>query len=301
MKFIQHVIEKAGESPMKFIQHVIEKIDDNLNPIMVKELRQAVRSRFVAGILMICLLTLLTAMLAFIGETALDKGGSLGMGRRAFSFLFPVFMVPSMIFVPVYTGTRLFRERTRENMDLIFISTIGPAAIIRGNLFAGIIIELLIFSTFLPFMTLTYLLRGVDLPSVFVIMAMAFIAITIATQFALFVASVSSSQVFVLSVAMTGPVIGFCMFIMQTGYEVLRSGVRSSDFWCPLIMAGLFSLAIHDWSVTAMRHSSGLCLDPQIPTNFQAITRLIGITVAIPMLMVFLCVALMALIWLFKL
>ncbi|MDM8548502.1 hypothetical protein QUF72_00640 [Desulfobacterales bacterium HSG2] len=251
---------------MKFIQHIIEKIDDNLNPIVVKELRQAVQSRFVTGILMIFLITLLITMAAFITSGMIGTAQYKGMGREVFSFLFPVFMVPSMLFVPAYTGTRMFRERTKENMDLLFISTISPAAIIRGKLLAGIIITLLIFSACLPFMTLTYLLRGVDLPSVFVILAMAFIAITIAIQFALFIASVSFNRVFrsVLGIAGAGFIFGSCMSVIALGHEMLRSGVGSrlgsSDFWHPaaavLILAGLFTGFVHLVSVAAISHSS---------------------------------------------
>ncbi|MDM8548504.1 hypothetical protein QUF72_00630 [Desulfobacterales bacterium HSG2] len=275
---------------MKSIQHIIEKIDDNLNPIVVKELRQAVRSRFVTGVLMIFLVSLLIAMALFITTgTTMNKG----MGREAFSFLFSVFMVPSMLFVPAYTGTRMFRERAKENMDLLFISTISPTAIIRGKLFAGIIIDILIFSAFLPFMTLTYLLRGVDLPSVFVIMAMAFIAITIATQFALFIASVSSNRIFIFRFFMGGVTAGlifvFCMFTIGIGYGMLHSGVGSrlgsSDFWYPaaalLIIAGLFSIAIHEWSVAAISHYSSA----KRPMAFRSIKTfaciITGVTIAV--------------------
>ncbi|MDM8548503.1 hypothetical protein QUF72_00635 [Desulfobacterales bacterium HSG2] len=251
---------------MKFIRHIIEKIDDNLNPIVVKELRQAVQSRFVTGILMIFLIALLITMAAFITSGMIGTAQHKGMGREAFSFLFPLFMVPSMLFVPAYTGTRMFRERTKENMDLLFISTISPAAIIRGKLLAGIIITLLIFSACLPFMTLTYLLRGVDLPSVFVILTMAFIAITIAIQFALFIASVSGNRVFrsVLGIAGAGFIFKFCTSVIARGYEMLRYGVGSrlgsSDFWHPaaavLILAGLFTGFVHLLSVAAISHSS---------------------------------------------
>ncbi len=187
---------------MKFIDSIADKIDDRINPIVVKELRQAVQSRFVVGILMLFLVSLLgiTAFIALIRmvETTITVNTCTYLGRDIFEFLFYALMASSIFCVPFYTGTRMFLERSETFPDLVFISSIKPSAIIRGKLFAGIIITLLLFSVCMPFMTFTYLLRGVDIIYIFVIMAIVFIATVTSVQFTLFIGSIPCSRLFKL-------------------------------------------------------------------------------------------------------
>ena len=56
---------------MKPFIRMIEAMDDRLNPIAVKELRQAVQSRFVTGMLILLLLALLIAMTAMAQKGAM--------------------------------------------------------------------------------------------------------------------------------------------------------------------------------------------------------------------------------------
>ena len=77
-----------------------------------------------------------------------------------------------MAFVPLYAGVRLSLERNDANIDLLFVTTITPGAIVRGKYFAAMALTLLIFSACMPFMMFTYLLRGIDLPTIFYLLAM---------------------------------------------------------------------------------------------------------------------------------
>jgi hypothetical protein len=54
-----------------------------------------------------------------------------------------------------------------------FITTIRGRAVIRGKMLAAAIVTLLIYSACMPFMTFTYLLRGVDLPTTFFLLGAA--------------------------------------------------------------------------------------------------------------------------------
>src|SRR5262245_48579825 len=92
-------------------------LSDRLNPIVVKELRQAVQSRFVIAPLM----TLLSIQIVAIGIYLLTSGGSLlsfDAGRNVFLILFAILQGVGMLFVPLYTAVRLAAERSDTNVDL---------------------------------------------------------------------------------------------------------------------------------------------------------------------------------------
>ncbi len=217
------------------------RIDDHLNPIVVKELRQAVRSRLVVGMLMFLLVVLLGAMTLFVTEATNQSGlnmtRAIRQGRDAFEFLLGLFAVTTMLFIPAYTAVRMSKERFQTVADLVFTTTLTPSAIIRGKLMVGMILTMLVFSAFLPFMVLTYFLRGVDLPSVFIILAMAILAQTVTIQFALCIACIPCSRVFkvILGIGAGGGTVFFCVAVISFADELLRYGVGSrlgsSDFW----------------------------------------------------------------------
>src|SRR5205823_4778714 len=82
------------------------------------------------------------------------------------SILQGILLFTCLLFIPAYTGIRLAAERSDINVDLLFISTLRPRAIVRGKFVAALVLAVLIFSACTPFMTFSYLLRGLDVPSV---------------------------------------------------------------------------------------------------------------------------------------
>jgi hypothetical protein len=171
------------------------RIDDVLNPIVVKELRQAVRSRFVSGALIFLLVIQFAVVGLYVMFTAGDSA-SFSEGRNINLALSGVLFFSCVIFVPLYAGVRLAWERSETQMDLMYISTISPGAIVRGKLFCAAAVTVLIYSACMPFMTFTYLLRGVDLPSVFIMLAIEFVEVLLAAQVTIFVACVPASRFF---------------------------------------------------------------------------------------------------------
>jgi hypothetical protein len=84
-------------------------------------------------------------------------------------------MLGTCMLVPAYVGGRLNSERSDTNSDLMFISTLKPRTIVAGKFLSGVILVLLIFSACTPFMTFTYLLRGIDIPTILLIVVMDFV------------------------------------------------------------------------------------------------------------------------------
>ncbi len=177
---------------MSLAAAISERISDRLNPIVIKELRQAVQSRFVTVVMMIFLAIQVLVIGAFV---VFDKSMATGFssGVVVFSVLQGILVATCILFVPTYTGIRLAAERSR--MDLMFITAIKPWSIVRGKFLAATVLTVLLFAVCMPFMTFTYLLRGIDLPSIFLIMAMGFLIVLAITQTAILWASIPGNLV----------------------------------------------------------------------------------------------------------
>ncbi|MFQ3592858.1 MAG: hypothetical protein SNJ82_06665, partial [Gemmataceae bacterium] len=172
---------------------LLDQLDDWINPIVVKEVRQAVKSRLVVSVLMVFLVLMLVVMGFALSYQAVrnDFGGnSSGLGREVFSWLQGFLLPTIMLIVDRYAAIRMGAERSETNADLLFISTLSPSAIISGKFVAALVFAMLIFSIFAPFMVFTYLLRGIDIPTILFVLWMDLISMLAATMFALFLASI---------------------------------------------------------------------------------------------------------------
>lgn len=143
---------------------LIDKFDDQLNPIIVKELRQVVRGKFFWGVLILFLGFQCAVLSLSIAERGLTNRS---VGADTLNFLFGILFFASFVLIPVYSAFRFTKERNEGTDELLFITTITPGAIIRGKFAASMVFILLIFSAFSPFMAMTFFLSGVDLSITF--------------------------------------------------------------------------------------------------------------------------------------
>jgi hypothetical protein len=226
---------------MKALASLGGRIDDLLNPIVVKELRQAVRSRFVSGLLILLLIVQLAVVALYVMFRPAESA-SFSEGREINAVLYGILVFSCILFVPLYAGVRLAWERSETQMDLMYTTTISPGAIVRGKLFGAAAITILIYSACVPFMAFTYLLRGVDLPMVFFMLAIGFIEVLAAAQLAIFVACIPTSRllkVFLGLAAFMGLWIWAGMGAAGLPQVFLRSGIIYSgwQFWASALTA----------------------------------------------------------------
>lgn len=213
-----------------------ERFDDWLNPIVVKELRQAVQSRFVITALLVLLAIQIVSVAIYLMTTS-DISFSYDAGRTVFMILFGIMLAVSMLFVPLYSGVRLAAERSETNLDLLFITTIKPRSIIFGKMLAAVVLTVMIFSACLPFLTFTYFLRGIDLPSMAVVLAIGFISVTLSAQTMIFLACLPVGRAFKFMLGVFGfilMVIGYVSTMASAGgmlWEGVGSKIAGMDFW----------------------------------------------------------------------
>lgn len=172
----------------------LQSLDDAINPIVIKELRQAVSGRFISAVLMLFLLVCVICLVIALAQQ--DMGLDSSAGQEVMSILNGVLLVTCIFVLPIFTAVRLSGERSAQNIDLMYITTLKPRSIIWGKLAASIAVAALIYAACMPFMTLSYLLRGIDLPTIFLTLGMGFGIVILALMFSIFTACASSGRGF---------------------------------------------------------------------------------------------------------
>ena len=276
---------------MKFITDTFEKINDSLNPIVVKELRQAVQGKFLIVVLMLFLVVQLFTM--GMGIFWANKSASLSFdaGREIFTVLLAILSATCLLFVPAYTGIRLASERSDANVDLLFITTLRPRSIIWGKFLAALILTILFYSACMPFMTFTYLLRGIDLPSIFILLAFNFIIIAASVQSAILIGCIPANRV---SKAMLGVIwfvvvvgifwrstIFLCLQLLNAG---IGSALNSWGFWrnaLSVLVGGAALIGLFALLSTALISPSSANRALPVRIFFTIVWLLIGVGMAI--------------------
>jgi hypothetical protein len=239
-----------------------DRLSDRLNPIVVKELRQAVQSKFVVGVLLLFLLV----QVSIIG-IALVVGAGAGnrdpladqSGWGVFAIIQSILLATCMLVIPAYTGVRLAAERSDVNVDLLFITTLKPRAIISGKLLAALVLVVLIFSACTPFMVFSYLLRGVDVLSIALVLLIDLGAIAAAILIAIFLAVVPANRVFKIILGLVGFIgllFGYSGVLPGTTIMLERGGsyyLDSPGFWAAAAAIAVSALTFlglfYAWSV----------------------------------------------------
>lgn len=221
-----------------------------INTIALKECRQAVRSRLVTGMVLTLVLIELGAFIITLLTLSADSTSSLEAGRTLFAVLLVILTYGACVFVPVYTMVRLMTERWNDSVDLLYVAGLSPWAIVRGKLFSAGMILLLLFSAVMPFMALTYPLRGIDLFSMLAVLAVMAVCILFFTLFMLALASAGATRAHKVLNALAGIFIALMMAGLLTagGVAALEEGLASmiatQQVLGALVMLGSIGLAL---------------------------------------------------------
>ena len=224
------------------------------NPIVIKELRQAVRSWAVTGMLLLFVTVLFITSLVFLVGQSVQVNENAQLGSSMFQAFVIILAGASMLFIPLYIGLRVAAERVESNTDLLYVSTLSQGQIIRGKLYCGAYMTLLFFSACMPFMAFTNLLRGVDLPSVFFILLFLFLVVCAVNQIAILLACLPMSRPFKILLALGGLALSVWIIagLIVGAISMMRLGIgsmiASRNFWMTaltvlvagLIVVGLF-------------------------------------------------------------
>lgn len=241
---------------------LVRKFDDFLNPVVVKELRQAVTSRLVVTVLLL-LLVVQTAVLGvfLVNEGANSYESSFSDGQDVFQGVQAIMVIACALLLPIFAWGKLSAERSDTNVDLLFITTLKPHSIVSGKIIANMLLGTMMFSACAPFMAFSYLMRGVGFPSIVLILAMDLLAVLGAIQIGLFFASIPGPRMgkFLMGFLGLFPVGMIVGWTISFAGDILRYGAFFYEsrqvMWLLASAVGLFLITVglfYFWSVALL-------------------------------------------------
>jgi len=162
--------ETRSERWLRRIDTFAEKFGDATNPILIKETRQALKSRqFVV-----------TFSVLLVASFAWTVAGSLSLmpliyttpsAPRMLVGYYVVLAVPMLLVVPLAAYRSLEAEIDDGTLELLSITALSPWQIVLGKLASASLQMMLYLVALFPCVAYAYTLRGVDLPTLGLMMA----------------------------------------------------------------------------------------------------------------------------------
>ncbi len=153
----------------------IEHASDYLNPILVKETRQASKSRSFVSVFILMLIAswLISAIgVLYVYGPELPYAAA---GRSFFSAFYAVLAVAVFIVVPQSAFRSIQSERDQQTFEMLTITTLSPRKIIWGKWWSAAVQTIVYYAAIAPFMVFTNLLRGISLPFIAFVLFWSFL------------------------------------------------------------------------------------------------------------------------------
>ena len=210
-----------------FIDRSSRRIAENLNPILIKEARQSLKSRqfiitFFLLLVASCCWTVLGVVMNTPNVYYLPTGNSMIVGY------YFVLAIPVMGMVPLAAHRSLAAEIDDSTFEMLSITNLTSFRIVMGKLNSSVLQMLIYFAAVVPCLAFTFLLRGVDLLTIVYLVLLVTTVSLLVTTIALMLATVAPSRAGqTMSLLMTMAVILLAEFIC--GVIVLESMLISND------------------------------------------------------------------------
>ena len=209
---------------------------DRLNPILVKETRQALKSRqfmLTFGLLLGC-----GWIWSILGVAAIGPDIHYGAnGPTVFAGYFCILAFPLLVIVPFGAFRGLTSEKEDRTYDLLSITALRPRQIVSGKLGSAFLQMAIYLSAISPCLGFTYMLRGIDFPTIIAFLFYLILASAAFSMIAMLLSTLSASKHWqtVLSVFVIGGLLGgfwaACFIVMESfGWRGISS-IPVDDKW----------------------------------------------------------------------
>lgn len=137
------------------------------DPILVKEARQGVRSQTLPGVICFLLIALASLLIWQVGNQQPPSPGSdvIFMGKKYFQTCLLILAASGLAAAGVLFH-RTAQECVPERRDMLYITTLRPNWIVRGKFLAAMAFSMVLFCVSLPYVVVSYFLRGIGLPDI---------------------------------------------------------------------------------------------------------------------------------------
>ncbi|MHB0960944.1 MAG: ABC transporter permease [Pirellulaceae bacterium] len=225
----------------------LDRASERLNPILVKEARQALKSR--QFVVTFTLLLLCGLVWSLIGVAMLMPAiYYTTSGSFMLTGYYVILTVPMLLIVPYSAYRSLASEREDGTYDLLSITTLSSRQIVTGKLGSALLQMLVYYSALSPCIAFTYLLRGVDIVTILLVLFYTFWASVFLSSLSLLVATASRQrhmQVLLSVVLLIGLLIATITWWIWTGVFISASATAafdSAEVW--IVQGTVLSLGI---------------------------------------------------------
>lgn len=246
-------VHRISQDPVRTWEIWWQRGGELVNPILVKEVRQALKSRQFEVSFGLTLLAAVCWTLLFMSMNVPRMFYTPAAGAellRGYAF---ILLVPLLIIIPFSAFRSLTSEVEESTFELLSITSLSAKQIVTGKMATAALQILLFVSALTPYIVLTYMLRGVSLLSILILMGTTIVYSIMLVSVALMVATVSrtrsgQSGMSVLLLALL--VISFFSFSGVVGSDAIEQVVaftftRTAAIWLfafVTILIAVFSL-----------------------------------------------------------
>lgn len=207
----------------------LRDFSDRLTPMLVKEMRQGLRTRFFTLALMLFHLAMMTLMVGMAWGQYLQDAHELFRAVVGLTLL---------LFLPLRGFDALLRESKNGTLDMLRLAGVSSFRIVYGK-WAALYSQTLLFAcSLLPYMIFRYLLGGIEIVPEFLALVLILIGSAIIT--AAYVAYSSMNSIWTRLIACTVSSLG-------TAFLALYAAVITSRFGAPEVMSELAKLEL--WQI----------------------------------------------------
>ncbi|MEM9586991.1 MAG: hypothetical protein AAGA03_06885, partial [Planctomycetota bacterium] len=185
--------ESTGRGFWGTIDRWTQRVAGWLNPILIKEARQSLKSRqFLVTFSLLLLATWFWTVLGIVTNAPevyfMPTGSTLMIGY------YLVLAVPMLGMVPLATHRSLAAELDENTFELLSITRLSSLRIVMGKLNSGMLQMMVYFAAVVPSLGFCYLLRGIDLFAIVAVLIVAFSTALVLTSFGLLMATLAVNR-----------------------------------------------------------------------------------------------------------
>ncbi len=247
---------------------------DRFNPVLVKELRQGLRSRVFVIAFFTLQVVLFATMLANLLQR-MDQSASDSMGTMFWTML----GIPLVFMLPLSGYGMLSGELKANTLELMFLTRLSAFRIVLGKWLAIVLQVLLLMTSVLPYVALRYFLGGVNV--VGELLGACMLLLVSAGLAAIAVGLSPVRTRFLRILIMLGAVLGGWMLVgvALAGMLAMTSGMGGMPFSFGLELAAPVAFVLSVGVVVFFMLETGAAAIAPDSENHPAILRVVATTV----------------------
>lgn len=176
-----------------WMDRVGERISGWLNPILIKEARQSLKSRqFIATFFLLLLASCVWTVLGIVFNA--PDVYYVPSGETLLAGYYFVLAIPLIGMVPLAAHRSLAAEIDDDTFEMLVITRLSAMRIVMGKLNSAMLQMMVYFAAIVPCLAFSYLLRGVNLPTIALLIGVVFFAALLLTTFSLMLATLAPNR-----------------------------------------------------------------------------------------------------------